>query len=231
MTTVEMQEAFLLKIKTLDRIDIRDLNSYDIMVLLTDAQNRIVQEAIVAKDFGSIRPIIEAKAISSWITTAFPVGINSPAKVIDLGNISGLTTNTKYVAYVRSQSKIERDAVPLVTPAVYVNNQEIPREIVANFETNGSNAPIFTNPRCFVEGDYLVVIPDSHTTISEVVAVVVRTPKMLGLATDAGSGTVLPTVVISELPVALHQRIVDLAVQIYGDTVNINDLRKAQKNQ
>lgn len=229
MTTVEMQEAFLLKIKTLDRIDVRDMNSYDIMVLLTDAQLRITQEAIAAKDFGAIRPIIEAKAVTSWITSAFPAGISGNVKVIDLGNISGITTNTKYMAYVRSQSKVTRTAVPVVGSGTYVNNQEIPREIVANFETNGSNSPIFTNPRCFVEGDYLVVIPDAYTTISEIVAVVVRTPKMLGLSADSGSGTVLPTVTTSELPAALHQRIVDLAVQIYGDTVNVNDLRKAQK--
>jgi hypothetical protein len=229
MNTIEMQESFLLKIKTLDRIDVRDLNSYDIMVLLTDAQLRLVNESVAVKDFGTIRAILETKTFATGdLGASTNWGING-GKVVRLDTIAPTATYTKYEGYVRSQSKLTRTAVPIVSaPGVFVNNQEIPRDIIQNFETNGSNAPIFTNPRCFLEGSYLVVIPDAHTVISDIVVVFVRTPKSLGLATDSGSSTVIPTVTTSELPNSVHQAIVDKAVQIYGDTVNVNDLRRAQ---
>lgn len=226
MNVVDMNHSFLLKLKTLDRTDIKDPLSYDVVGLLNNAQTIVVDELINNKRYDLLRPITESINITGVaFETVYAPGINAdgdstnvPVRVVKLSTLA--TSVMSYRSYIRSQSQITRTQTPVVVGA-YVQNEEIPKELIADFEINGSNYPIFTNPKCFLEGDYLVVMGDYYTSIVSVQSVVVRHPKNLDLATAGAT-----TVTTCELPTQLHDLIVDKAVQIFNETVNVNDLKK-----
>jgi len=220
MTVIEMNHSVLLKLKTLDRVDIKDPNSYDIVTLMNNAQDIIVDELVINKKYEYLRPITESiSTLAASFDSSYTSGING-ADIIDLSGLA-VTANTEYRNYIRSQSKITKTYAPTISSRVYLNNQEISKEELNIFEYNGTNRPIFTNPKALLEGDYLIVVPDYYTTISEIISVVVRTPKILDLTTNTGAYTTT-----CELPVELHQIIVDKTVQLFAETINVNDIKK-----
>lgn len=226
MTVVDMFRSFQLKAKILDRTDLPTVWATDAVAILNNAQDQIVDELIAARSYDLLRPITEAiSTTSGW--DAYTGGINADGegaqvnlRVVKLSTLS-VTASTVFRNYIRSQSEITRTYAPVVTPAVAVANEEITRELIGNFETNGTNFPIFTRPKAILEGDYLIVLGDYYTNISKVVSVVVRSPKILHLVTNTGA-----YVSTCELPAYIHERIVDRAVQIYNSTVSIHDLTK-----
>lgn len=231
MTVIDMQHMFLLKIKTLDRTDIKDPFSYDIVALLNNAQEILTDELIMNKRYDLLRPVTESVTTTTVSSPAFDssyaTGINADGegsqvnlRVVKLTTLA-ITANTVFRSYVRSQSEITRTYSPTIAGAINVQNEDIPKDIIGDFETNGTNFPIFTRPKAILEGDYLIVLGDYYTNISKVYSVVVRSPKILHLTTNSGVN-----VTTCELPVELHNLIVDKAVQIFGETVNINDLKK-----
>ena len=235
MTVVDMHHNFLLKIKTLDRTDIKDPLSYDVVSLLNQAQNDIVDQLILTQQWTDLRPVIESIPVDetaggsytgNWDET-YVTGINNdgdstnvPLRAVNLHTLA-TSSNTSFRNYVRSQSKITRTQSPLISGETFVQNEEVPKELIGDFEINGSNYPIFTRPKAFLEGSYLILLGDYYTHIAEAAIVVVRTPKTLDLATNSGA-----LVTTCELPTHVHQQVVDRAVQLFGETVNINDLKK-----
>lgn len=224
MTVVDMQHSFLLKTKELDRTDIKNVLSYDIVSLLNNAQDLITDELINNKRFDLLRPITEAVVTTTW--DAYTPGINADGdtdhvcvRVVKLSTLA-VTANTVVRNYVRSQSTVDHSQSPVLAAAV-VQNEEIPKELIHQFETNGSNFPIFTRPKVVLEGDYIIIIGDYYTNISSETIVVVRSPKILDLTVNTTQW-----VTTCELPTILHNAIVDRAVQIFNETVNENDLKK-----
>jgi len=229
MTVAEMNHSFLLKAKVLDRTDIPNPLSFDTIALLNVAQNMVMDELVNAKRFDLLRPVTESvlTAKASFEATYNP-GINTdgdstnvPVGVIKLSSLS--TSVMSYRNYVRSQSKVTRTVAPTIASAIFVQNEEIPKELLSDFETSGVNYPIFSNPKCFVEGDYLIVVADYYTDITHILTTVIRYPKGLDLST---ANTTLATT--SELPTLVHDMIVDKAVQLYNETININDLKRKE---
>ena len=229
MTVVDMHHVFLLKAKVLDRTDIKNTLSYDISTLLNNAQQSIIDELIANKQWDLLRPLIESLSITGAAFDSYVSGINSDGegncitvRTVKLSTLS--TTVMTFRNYVRSQSKITRTKTPEVIAETLVQNEEISKNLIGDFEINGSNYPIFTNPKCFLEGDYLVVMGDYYTNIGTVAVIVVRHPKTMDLITADST-----RVTTCELPAHLHDAVVDRAVQIFGETVNINDVK--QKGQ
>jgi len=221
MTVVEQNREFLAKIKSLDREDIKDPSSYDVIFALNQGQDSIIDELLANNNIGALRPITESVVTASPFDDASYVsGING-AHIVDLTSLS--TSVMAYRNYVRSQSEMYRSNAPeiLVGAKVYVQNEEIPKEIRGDFETNGTNVPIFTQPKCFLEGNYLIVLADGYTTTTNVQVTVIRQPKALSLATDDTTN-----VTTCELPAEFHKMIVDRAVRIYSETVNVNDVKR-----
>lgn len=211
MLVVEMHRSFLLKAHSLDRTDIKDIQSYDVLFYLNQAQDILIDRLIAERKYDAVRPITihSVVASGSFIATGtYDPGING-AKVVD---VSALAT---FRTFLRSQSKLTRTVVPLISSATYMQNKPVEHEELFKWETNGTNKPIFTNPKEMLEGKYLVVLPDAYSTITEIDVIYVRIPAVLVLTTPATD--------TCELPVHLHQDIVDIAVQLSGQTVNIND--------
>ena len=231
MTVVDMNHSFLLKIKTLDRTDIKDTLSYDVIALLNNAQNLVVDELVQNKRYDLLRPITESiNTLKASFESSFVPGINAdgdstntPVGTVKLSTLS--TSSMTFRNFIRAQAKITRTQTPTVVSATFVQCEEIPKELIGDFEINGSNYPIFTNPKCFLEGDYLVVMGDYYTDLVSIQTIVLRQPKLLDLATAGAT-----TVTTCELPTQLHDVIVDRAVQILNETVNVNDLKRKDNN-
>jgi len=213
MLVVDMQRNLFLKIHSLDRTEIKDIKSYDTLALLNQAQEILIDKLIAEERYGDLRPITANSVVASgsFVTSGtFESGIDG-AKVVDL---AALTT---YRTYLRSQSKLTRTYAPTVAAGTYTQNKPIRKEDVFRFETNGTNKPIFPNPRTIVNGKYLIVIPDGYSTITDIDVIYVKTPTALVISTPASD--------TSELPAYLHAQIVDIAVELSRQTVNINDIK------
>lgn len=210
MLVAEMHRSFLLKVKSLDRTEIRDTQSYDVLFYLNQAQDIMIDKLLAEQKTDLLRPLMDDATVlaAAFIATGtYDPGI-AGAKVVDLSAL------TNFRNYFRSQSKITRTAVPACTDQ-YVINTEIDKFNIFQFETNGSNKPIFTSPKCWQEGKYLVVLPDYYTSLSQVNVIYVKTPTVLILTTPASD--------TCDLPAQLHQQIVDLAVELSMETINIRD--------
>jgi hypothetical protein len=88
-------------------------------------------------------------------------------------------------------------------------------------ESNGTNRPIFKNPKELIEGDFLVIVPDYYTTLTAIVVIYVRKPLQMTLGTPGGTETNT-----CELPTFLHQDVVDKAVQLSMQTISREPVRK-----
>lgn len=236
MNVVDMHHLFLLKLKTLDRTDLKDPLSYDIVAILNQAQDLVIDELIQNSRFDLIRVLMASVPVAyASFDTAYEHGITelgdagstpgtSPVGVVNLSTLSTGVADTSFRSFVRAQASITRTQTPEVVTAVNVQVEIIPKDIIGDFEINGSNYPIFTNPKGILEGSYLIVMGDYYTSLQSITAVIVRTAKILHMTTNTGAYTTT-----CELPTHLHETIVDKAVQIFGDTVNVQDLKKQNR--
>lgn len=213
MTVIEMTHSFLNKAKSLDRTDVANLKTFEILRLLNDSQQIVIDEVISSGNLGALHNITSSTSIAS---ASFASYDNTPGGgiAVDLGVITGFRN------YVRSSSNMTRTQVPVVSSAKNTNNEEINSSNVGLFETNGSNLPIFINPKCFLDGDYLLVIADGYTTISSVDVTYIKYPGTMVMS-GAGSGEVTTC----ELPVFLHEKVVDIALIKSSETINVNDIK------
>jgi len=209
MTTIEMQRSFLSKSHTLDRTDLRNLSSFDIITLLNQAQDIVINDIYSSGRYIELNNITTSFAVTSisspTFDTAFVHGI-AGAKCVSLSGLSAF----RY--YIRSQSKLSRSAVPVVSD-MFMVNIPVENDIISYFETNGVNKPIFQNPKEIRDGQYLVVLGDAYTTISEVHVVYVRNPLVLVLSGAVGG----VSTTTCELPAHVHERVVDVAIEISGE--------------
>ena len=209
-----MNQSFLFKVKSLNRTEVADVTSYDAVNLLNEAQKSIVDELIAAGRYDLLHTITDSTSIAAGSFASYD---NTPSGgiVVDLSGISD------YRNYVRSESNMTRSAVPAVAVAKNFANTEIAKEEIKIYETNGINKPLFTSPRSYVEGTYLIVVPDAYSTVVAEKITYVRVLDTLVL-TGAGAGET----VTCELPAFLHEKVVDIAVVKSRETVNINDIKQ-----
>jgi hypothetical protein len=209
MTVQDMVYSFILKSKALDRNNIVDLKTFDVLTYLNDAEDIVIDELISIGNYNAIQGIIDTTVIlAAAFVTATHDSVPSGGLAVDMSLISG------YRNYVKSETNMTRTAVPVVAVAKNVMNIRIDMESIAMFETNGTNKPIFTNPKYFVEGDFLIVVPDAYSTVVS---------ERISYVTEPTALTIGAT---SDLPAFLHERIVDTAVRISQETVNVQDLKK-----
>jgi hypothetical protein len=207
MTGIEMNQRFLAKVKSLNRTEIPDMTTYDILNSINEAQDILIDQLLSEGALSLLQTIIDSETV---LAAAFEVYASAPSG----GIVVDLTDLTSYRNYIRSESSITKTMVPLIESAKSVANIEIDKSFLYMFESNGTNKPIFTQPKCFVEGDYLVVIADAYTTVVSEHITYVRIPDEITLAVDC------------ELPAHLHEKIVDIAVMKSMEVINRKDLEK-----
>jgi len=227
MTVIEMIHSFWLKAKTLDQTEVESVKSFDVVTLLNNSVDVVIDELVQNKRWDLLRPITTSFVFTGSSTPAFDSsyyhGIETNTdhtRNCVLPSIGTLTPYYTYRNYIRSQSNIDHSDAPTITGA-NVSNEDIPIEFIREVETSGTNVPMFTNPKTIQEGGNLIVIGDGYTTINNVTVVFVRTPAILDpVNTVAWSNGVRGQVTTCELPTDLHQRIIDVAVNMYYAQVN-----------
>jgi hypothetical protein len=237
MTVVEMIHSFWLKAKTLDVTNVEAVKSFDVVTLLNNSVDILIDELVRQKAWQYLRPISVSYTYTvSGTTPVFDIsyshGIQASSDHTRVCKLDAIGTTTPFYTfrnYIRSQSKITRSAVPAITDQL-VANEEIPQELIHEVETSGTNVPMFTNPKAVLEGSYLIVIGDGYTTVSEVTVVFVRIPSILDpTVTTIWQDGVRGVVTTCELPTELHQRIVDIAVDMYYSKVNVEQKKQAKQ--
>lgn len=206
MTVTSMIHSFLLKAKELDRTDVINMKTFDIAKILDQSQDDLIDTLFANKNYEALENLIDDSYITSGSFGAWLSGIDGAISI-------PLTAMSDYRNYIRSQSNITRSAVPPAT-AKNAANIDIDKSEIGPFESNTINSAIFYNPRCFVEGAYLIVIPDAYTTINAETVVYLKTP------------TALIESATSDLPDYLHETIVDMALIKSAEVVNVQDLKK-----
>lgn len=230
MNVIEMTHEFWLKAKTLDNTEVESVKSFDVVSLLNNSVDIVIDELVQNKRWDLLRPITTSFVFTDISTPAFDLsyshgiesGTNHTRNCV-LSSIGTLSPYYTFRNYVRSQSNINHSDAPTVT-GVNVANEDIPIEFIREVETSGTNIPIFTNPKTIQEGGNLIVIGDGYSTINNVTVVFIRPASILDLtSTVAWANGVRGKVTTCELPVELHSRIIDVAVNLYYSKVNTQE--------
>jgi len=120
------------------------------------------------------------------------------------GNMMALPVD--YLYYIRSDSRITRAAMPVISSPSTVPNKIINYNEVESFTTNSFNKPIIRKPGVIFEANNkIIVFVDRFTTLTAIVLTYLRTPIQIGLG---GSND-------CELAEYLHEEIVQQAVEIF----------------
>jgi hypothetical protein len=201
MTSTEMIQAFEVG------YDIANLEGpgyepEEILVLLNEAQTIEVLKEISVRRF---------TYISNLITNED--GALAAGLVYDKTAI--FTPTEEYIGYISSKTKITRATFKIVTPAQWVENILIQKELSGKYITNDLNRPILLQPRVYEDEDRTItLIYDSLTTLSagdNFMLEYVRRPTDIEAAVD------------SEVNVIMHERIVNTAVNRAKKVFNPNE--------
>jgi len=120
------------------------------------------------------------------------------------GNMMALPID--YLYYIRSDSRITRSAVPVISSPSTVPNKVISYNDVEAVTTNSFNKPIIRKPCVVFEANNKIIIfVDKYTTLAAVVLTYLRTPIQIALG---GSND-------CELAEYLHEELVQQAVEIF----------------
>lgn len=232
MTVIEMTHSFWLKAKTLDNISSESIKSFDVVTLLNNSVDIVIDELIKNKRWDLLRPITSSFVFSEISTPAFDTvyshGITNDGNNTRNCILSSIGTIAPYYTfrnYIRSQSNINHSDAPTIS-GVNVANEDIPIEFIKDVETSGTNIPIFTNPKTIQEGSNLIVVGDGYTTINNVTVVFIRQAALLDLTTTTSwANGVRGVVTTCELSEELHQKIVDIAVNMYYSKANTQETK------
>lgn len=204
MTVLEMYHNFLLKSHSLDNVLIPDINAFDFLAVVNNAQDRFVDEMFANKRLDILVPFVTASnVLAASFSTEYTHGVQGASCV-------KLTSLTGYRFYIASQSNATRTHAPTVSSAKNIQNIPITRIDLPKYENNGTNKPVFSHPVELLEGSYLVVLPDAYTTLVSIYVTYLKNPQKLVIS-GPGSGEVATC----ELNANWHERIVDIALDIY----------------
>lgn len=202
MNLDEMIYQFWLKAKTLDRVDVESVKTFDVVTVLNDAQEILIDELVKNKAWSYLRPLttwfsFSDSSIPSYYAN-FLSGIEpglSRTVTINLSEIGSVDPYYTYRNYIRSQSVVHRHAAPLTNTigdylqSNWTANEDWPNDRIKEIETTQVNIPIFYNPKAILEGSFLTIVGDGYTTIESGVVIFVRNIALLG--TTNSSETVL----------------------------------------
>lgn len=166
----------------------------EILVLLNQAQVKIVMSEISVKRWTYISNIIENGSYNTSAGGTF--------------NYHRIVTPVAddYIGYVSSKSKIARANYKIINPANWVDNILIRKEDSGKYLSNSNNLPILINPRVYEDiNGTIAIIHDRDTTFSgaaDFMLEYVRRP------------VDIETLVNCEINQFLHEKIVNTAVDI-----------------
>jgi hypothetical protein len=125
------------------------------------------------------------------------------------------TPAQEYIGYISSKTKITRSTYRIITPAEWVENIYITKEVSGKYLTNTLNFQILLQPRVFEDTlKKITVIYDRHTTVAganDFYLEYIRRP------IDIETG------VNCEVNEILHERIVNTAVNLAKKVFNPNE--------
>lgn len=223
MTNTEMQIEFMRLLKAIsNQLVTSELpNSNTIFQMLTISQIRYLKE-IYFKD-GSHEVIIEKADELKDLTRRTLLDTSSATGALSgIAVQASLNSVTDFMFYIRSDSKLTRTAVPVISSEKWMPNEFIKYSEKDNFLTTPVHNPIIIKPGCYIENsgsaNNLIVIHDAYTTIETTGGVSLEYIKEPVDITESVS---------SELPNFMHEDIVKFAVDIY---INSYKLRLAATN-
>ena len=215
MTVAEMQFEFEILIQTMWEgfKELERPNTYTVLRFLNLAQNRYIKEKylsnpdmranieFVRKRSDDLRNLIKRYGTTSPVLSHPATGASN--RVI-------ITLPSDYLFYIRSDSRVTRTALPVVTQQ-WTPNRETNYDEIFNIETGIYNTPILPHPIIvFEESDRLVIYYDSYTSITGYEVTYLRKPKTL-VIDDAGSDETIEC----ELAYHTHEEVTRMAAEMY----------------
>lgn len=206
-----MYIEFLRLLETIDKtVLIKDLPSSDMVLqMLNIAQLRYLKEVYFGD--GNHELILEkADTLPNLLVNETTSVLANGDTIFNYSNILNLNTlNKDFLFYVRSDSKVSRSAMPVVSEQ-WVTNEFIKVSDIDKYLTTPFNTPIIVKPGCYIQvtdtGLQLRILYDSYTTLglSNTLHIeYLKKPNNIDFDID------------SELPSFLHEEIVKLAVDLY----------------
>jgi hypothetical protein len=217
MTNIEMQYEFSKLIQEMDESfeSIKRPSSETIFRMLNYAINRYIKEKYLsgptmAQNIQQVQyRADDLRNLIVSFTTAYPVTPLSPYT-----HFIKATLPENYMFYIRSDSKILRSAIPVMTNYEWTPNRVANYDEIDKIVTSPTNKPILRMPVVVFEGQNIMSIHfDRYTVISDVSITYLRVPKLLVL--DLYDVTKETTE--CELAIHTHEEIVKLAVAMYID--------------
>jgi len=206
MTVTTMLANFLVEYDAVASASSPLYSDEEIIQFLNRAQYDIVDMLYRAKEFDLLDGLIVTDTNAAPAVHAQFVGV--------AGEGAGKTSDTsgggftRYLYYVASYSEVTRTQVPVMA-ATIIKNTEIDKSQARFFATSAFNSPIFRYPKSYVDGVYVVVIPDAYSTISKIYVDYVSNPKELSATVSDASHTTT-----CQLRESLHEEVVTKAVQL-----------------
>lgn len=173
--------------------------------LLNRAQDYVIKERIASGDYGSLFPILVDSS------TAASGGTNK---------LYYRAVPADYWIYITSHSILTRTAIDnsgfipshVISSEVAIQNDTIEADAAIKFLPSSFNSQrIFKEPKSYIIDNNLYVIADDYSTITNIIMRYIRRR-----ATIDGS-------TICELPEVLHRAVVDKAIDIAKDIINVQN--------
>ena len=213
MTVLVMISNFLLEYDRLSSASAPGYENIEIIRFLNKAQIELVNELYRNKQYMLIDEQLLTCTYTAGGVLTYPY--MTGAKYFDLNSA---TYTTRYMYYIKSFTKLSRTYLPTMTTTI-VGNDDIQKEEAKYYVSNAFNTPIFRYPKAFIDGQWLVVIPDGYTTITEVSVDYLSEPRTLTEATTDANNTAT-----CDLKTILHDTIVTKAVEM---ALKAGDLERA----
>jgi len=210
MITSEMIVNFLVEYDRVASLSAPSYEDSEILQFLNRSQYDLTEILFQSRNL-ELLGILSVSAKVSAVLGGFDT-------LTELGAVRAETSHTqftRFLHYLDSYSQVTRVAVPAMS-ATYVKNSEIPKNQARFYQTSDFNSPIFRYPKTYIDGEYVVVIPDAYSSIDEITVDYIMNPKELVTSvSDATSETVT-----CELPESLHEEVITKAVQLAQITIN-----------
>ena len=197
MTGIEMIQAFKVGYDIVN-LEGPGYEDSEIYVLLNQAQDLEVLKEVFVRRWAFVSNLIvnETGSVSAGLSYS---------------NTKSYTAQEEYLGYISSKSKVTRANFKIFA-SQWVENIPIAKELSGKYVTNDVNRPILIQPRVYEDtAESITIIYDSNTTFAasnNFILEYVRKPLDISGTQD------------SEVNIALHERIVDTAVNLAKKVFN-----------
>ena len=226
MTSIEMNIEFLRLLKAINKeLVLSELpDTETIMQMLTISQIRYLKEVylkdgehqVILNKADELRDLTRRKLVDCTAISSGP--LDGIASTVNL-----TTSASDFMFYIRSDSKLTRSAMPIISTASWMPNEYIKYTDKDKFLTTPVHTPIIIKPGCFLENtgtaNSLVILYDSYTTLGTTGAISLEYIKEPDDITLEAGGE-------SELPNFMHEDIVKFAVDIYINNYKLRLMSK-----